>query len=77
MLCVEAKVDGLSSTVDTPTVTSCGLSEAVGNLTRVMDEVVSVFKKALYFVILKVSSYHICAYLILYTCVYLILYVHT
>ena len=55
VFCVEAKVDSLSSTVDTPTVIDSGLSESVGNLSRVMDEVISVIKKSLYFIILRVS----------------------
>ncbi len=55
--CVEAKVEALISPLVDVSVNSRELIEAAGHLRNVLDEVVSLIIRALYFVILKVSPY--------------------
>ncbi|XP_064405086.1 inositol polyphosphate-4-phosphatase type I A-like [Halichondria panicea] len=55
--CVEAKVEALISPLVDISVNSRELIEAVGHLRTVLDEVVSLIIKALYFVILKESYF--------------------
>ena len=66
--CVEAKVEALISPLVDISVNSRELIEAVGHLRTVLDEVVSLIIKALYFVILKVSPH--CCFFVRVLCLY-------